>query len=36
MKIAQIRQRDVVLTIEDLGFERQETLSLRRQEEQNP
>jgi hypothetical protein len=36
MRIAQIRQRDVVLTIEDLGFERQETLSLRRQEEQNP
>lgn len=36
LKIAQIRQRDVVFTIEDLGFERQETLSLRRQEEQNP
>jgi hypothetical protein len=36
MKIAQIRQRDVVFTIEDLGFERQETLSLRKQEEQNP
>lgn len=36
MKIAQIRQRDVVLTIEDLGFERQETLSLRKREEQNP
>jgi hypothetical protein len=36
LKIAQIRQRDVVFTIEDLGFERQETLSLRKQEEQNP
>ena len=36
MKIAQIRQRDVVITIEDLGFERQETLSLRKQEEQTP
>lgn len=36
MKIAQIRQRDVVFTIEDLGFERQETLSLRKREEQNP
>jgi hypothetical protein len=36
MKVAQIRQRDVVFTIEDLGFERQETLSLRKREEQNP
>ncbi|MEO8295447.1 MAG: hypothetical protein ABI613_08035 [Gemmatimonadota bacterium] len=36
MKIAQIRQRDVVFTIEDLGFERQETLSLRKREEQSP
>ena len=36
LKVAQIRQRDVVITIEDLGFERQETLSLRRQEEHNP
>ena len=36
LKVAQIRQRDVVITIEDLGFERQETLSLRKQEEQNP
>ena len=36
LKIAQIRQRDVVFTIEDLGFERQETLSLRKREEQNP
>jgi hypothetical protein len=26
----------VVFTIEDLGFERQETLSLRKREEQNP
>lgn len=36
LKVAQIRQRDVVFTIEDLGFERQETLSLRKREEQNP
>ncbi|MEP7325390.1 MAG: hypothetical protein ABI836_05515 [Gemmatimonadota bacterium] len=36
MKVAQIRQRDVVFTIEDLGFERQETLSLRKREEQTP
>lgn len=36
MKVAQIRQKDVVFTIEDFGFERQETLSLRRPEEQTP
>lgn len=36
MKIAQIRQRDVVFTIEELGFERQETLSLRKREEHTP
>ena len=36
MRIAQIRERDVVFTIDDLGFERQETLSLRKREDQNP
>lgn len=36
IRVAQIRQRDVVFTIEDLGFERQETLSLRKREEQTP
>ena len=30
LKVAQIRQADVVFTVEDIGFERQETLSLRR------
>lgn len=33
MRVAQIRQRDVVFTVEDLGFERQETLSLPEREE---
>jgi hypothetical protein len=32
VKVAQIRQQDVVFTIEDFGFERQETLSLRKRE----
>lgn len=36
LKVAQIRQSDVVFTVEDIGFERQETLSLRKREEQNP
>ncbi len=36
LKVAQIRQTDVVFTIEDIGFERQETLSLRKREEQTP
>jgi hypothetical protein len=31
--VAQIRPKDVVFTIEDFGFERQETLSLRKQED---
>lgn len=35
MRVAQIRQRDVVFTVEDLGFERQETLSLPKREELN-
>ncbi len=36
LKVVQIRQVDVVFTIEDLGFERQETLSLRKREAQTP
>jgi hypothetical protein len=32
LKVAQIRQTDVVFTVEDIGFERQETLSLRKRE----
>ena len=36
LKVAQIRQADVVFTVEDIGFERQETLSLRRREAQTP
>ncbi|MEO8636110.1 MAG: hypothetical protein ABI587_12605 [Gemmatimonadales bacterium] len=37
LKVAQIRQTDVVFTVEDIGFERQETLSLRKkQPEETP
>jgi len=36
LKVAQIRQSDVVFTVEDIGFERQETLSLRKKEDQTP
>jgi hypothetical protein len=32
-RLVQIRDRDVVFMIEDFGFERQETLSLRKQED---
>ena len=32
-RLVQIREREVVFTIEDFGFERQETLSLRKQED---
>ncbi|MFL5460057.1 MAG: hypothetical protein ACJ8A6_16495 [Gemmatimonadales bacterium] len=35
-RLVQIRERDVVFTIEDFGFERQETLSLRKQEDVAP
>ena len=35
-RLVQIRERDVVFTIEDFGFERQETLSLRKQEDLTP
>jgi hypothetical protein len=34
--VVQIRERDVVFMIEDFGFERQETLSLRKQEDVTP
>lgn len=34
LRVAQIRDKDVVFTIEDFGFERQETLSLRKPEEE--
>jgi len=33
LRVAQIRSKDVVFTVEDFGFERQETLSLRKQED---
>ena len=35
-RLVQIRDRDVVFMIEDFGFERQETLSLRKQEDVAP
>jgi hypothetical protein len=35
-RLMQIRERDVVFMIEDFGFERQETLSLRKQEDVAP
>ncbi len=35
-RLLQIRERDVVFMIEDFGFERQETLSLRKQEDLTP
>ena len=35
-RVMQIRDRDVVFMIEDFGFERQETLSLRKQEDVTP
>ncbi|HWN18000.1 MAG TPA: hypothetical protein VNO19_03685 [Gemmatimonadales bacterium] len=35
-RVVQIRERDVVFMIEDFGFERQETLSLRKQEDGTP
>jgi len=33
LRVTQIRPREVVFTIQEFGFERQQTLSLRRQEE---
>jgi len=35
-RVVQIRPRDAVFTIHDFGFERQETLSLRKQEVETP
>ena len=35
-RLTQIRTRDAVFTIQDFGFERQETLSLRKQEVETP
>jgi hypothetical protein len=35
-RVVQIREREVVFMIEDFGFERQETLSLRKQEDVTP
>jgi type IV secretory pathway VirB10-like protein len=35
-RVVQIRDRDVVFMIEDFGFERQDTLSLRKQEDVTP
>src|SRR5690606_9094413 len=36
IRLAQIRPREAVFMIQDLGFERQETLSLRKQEDVTP
>jgi hypothetical protein len=36
MQVARIRTKDVTFQIEDFGFERQETLSLRKQEDMTP
>jgi len=35
-RLTQIRARDAVFTIQDFGFDRQETLSLRKQEVETP
>jgi hypothetical protein len=35
-RLVQIRARDAVFKIQDFGFERQETLSLRKQEVETP
>ena len=35
-RLVQIRPRDAVFTIQDFGYERQETLSLRKQEDETP
>jgi hypothetical protein len=36
LRVRQILARDVVFNIEDFGYERQETLSLRKQEDLTP
>lgn len=36
LRVTRVRSKDVVFTIQDFGFERQETLSLRKQEDVTP
>jgi hypothetical protein len=36
LRVRQVRSKDVVFTISDFGYERQETLSLRKQEDVTP
>ncbi|HEU4588508.1 MAG TPA: hypothetical protein VFS11_07660 [Gemmatimonadales bacterium] len=36
LRVSQVRSKDVVFTISDFGYERQETLSLRKQEDVTP
>ena len=36
LRVTQVRAKDVVFTIQDFGYERQETLSLRKQEDVTP
>jgi hypothetical protein len=36
LRVSQVRSKDVVFTIQDFGYERQETLSLRKQEDVTP
>jgi hypothetical protein len=36
LRVTQIRPKEVVFTIQDFGYERQETLSLRKQEDLTP
>lgn len=36
MQVVEIAAKDVVFRIEDFGYERQETLSLRKQEDMTP
>ena len=36
LRVTQIRPKDVVFTVQDFGYERQETLSLRKQEDLTP
>ena len=36
LRVSQVRSKDVVFTVQDFGYERQETLSLRKQEDVTP
>lgn len=36
LRVTQVRSKDVVFTVQDFGYERQETLSLRQQEDITP